>query len=336
MALQSGFRVCVRVPATHPARDVVATVQRAERHGFSGAWLPDSHLNYREVWSTLGAVAVSTETIEIGPTVTNLVSRHPTVTAAAARTVAEAAPGRVILGLGSGDSAIGFDDMRPSAAAVVADGVVTLRTLMAGDPIQYGTFSASLRGARSAVPIYVAASGPRLLAGVGRVADAGIVTPGRLREKLDQVAAGAREVSRPTPPVYVYAMCAVTNDIEQTSRLLKPVALRLAQLEGVGVFAAAGVRIDVPKHTAGAEGDVGHAADFAQAARELDGMVSDEAALWVARNRAIVGTEAEVIDRLRTLRKQGAAGVAISQISGNQLPDDLIEAVGPLLGQVSI
>lgn len=335
MANTTAFRLCVRVPATHPARQVVATVQRAERQGFSGAWLPDSHLNYREVWSTLGAVAVSTQTIEIGPTVTNLVSRHPSVTAAAARTIAEIAPGRTILGLGSGDSAIGFDGMQPASARAVVAGVTSIRTFLTGGAVEYGTFSASLRGAACPVPIYVAASGPRLLRGVGLVADAGIVTPGQLGDKLAAVAAGAAEANRSPPPVYVYGMCAVTDDVEQTSRLLKPVALRLAQLEGVAVFEEAGVRIEVPDHTAGAEGDVGHAEDFAQAAAELDGLVSDEAALWVARNRAIVGTEAEVLARLKSLRDQGAAGVAISQISGNRLPDELIEAVGPLLQELS-
>ena len=331
----TSFRVSVRVPATHPAPQVVATVRRAERAGFAGAWLPDSPLNYREVWATLGAVAISTETIQLGPTVTNLVSRHPTVTAAAARTVAEIAPGRVILGIGSGDSAIGFDGMRPSSARGVIAGVTRIRTLLQGGAVEYGSFSASLRGADSHVPIYVAASGPRLLHGAGQVADAAIVTPGRLTEKLAAVAAGAAQAKRAPPPVYVYGMCAVTNDVEQTSRLLKPVALRLAQLEGVAAFEQAGVRIDVPDHTAGAEGDVGHAEDFAQAARALDGLVSDEAALWVARNRAIVGTESEVMAQLKALREQGAAGIAISQISGNRLPDELIEAVGPLLRELA-
>jgi len=96
------MRFGVRVPATHPIRDVVGFVQRAESAGFDACWFPDSHLNYREVWTTLGAVALATSRIQIGPTVTNLVGRHVTITASAARTVAEAAPGRFILGIGAG------------------------------------------------------------------------------------------------------------------------------------------------------------------------------------------------------------------------------------------
>ena len=90
------MRFGVRMPAHHPIREVIATVRRAEAAGFDAAWFPDSHLNYREVWTTLGAVAVSTDRIQIGPTVTNLVSRHVTVTASAARAVSEAAPGRFL------------------------------------------------------------------------------------------------------------------------------------------------------------------------------------------------------------------------------------------------
>jgi len=225
--------------------------------------------------------------------------------------------------------------MRPMSARGVIEGVTKIRMLIGGESVNYQGFPVSLRGAASNVPIYVAASGPKLLTGIGRVADAGIVMPGRLDDKLERVAAGAREANRATPPVYVYVMCAVTDDIEQISCLLKPVALRLAQLEGVSVFEEAGVRIEVPEHTAGAQGDVGHAQDFAEMGRALDDLVSDEAALWVARNRAVVGTESEVIAGLRALRAQGAAGVTISQISGNQLPNDLIEAVGPLLAGLS-
>ncbi len=320
----SAFRVCIRVPPTRPLRDVVATVQLAEQSGFSGAWFPDSPLNYREVWSNLGAVAVSTDSIEIGPTVTNPISRHPTVTASAARALAEAAPGRFILGYGSGDSAVGYDGMHPASASRVEAEVLALQRLLKGKSVKYGDFEASLHDADVDVPIFVAASGPKMLHGVGRMADAGIVTPGRLSEKLAMVAAGARASGRAPPPLFVYAMCAITDDVEATSRLLKPVALRLAQLEGREVFDQAGVAIEVPEHRAGAKGDVGHWRDAEQAARELDRLVSDEAALWVARTRAVVGDADEVIGRLNELRDEGAAGVTVSQLVGDGTPDALI------------
>ena len=85
-----------------------------------------------------------------------------------------------------------------------------------------------------------------------------------------------------------------------------------------------GVASEGPEPRAGATGDVGHWRDAEQAARELDRLVSDEAALWVARTRAVVGDADEVIGRLNELRDEGAAGVTVSQLVGDGTPDALI------------
>jgi 5,10-methylenetetrahydromethanopterin reductase len=325
--LQFGFRL----PATKLIRDVIATVRHGEAAGFDAAWLPDSQLNYREVWTTLSAVAVSTDAIALGPTVTNLVTRHPTVTASAARAVAELAPGRFFLGIGAGDSAIGFDGMRHAGPREMREGVLAIRSLLAGESVQYGSFAAELREPSEHPPILVAASGPRMLAVAASIADGVIVTIGGIEEKLERIAAAAREAGRDRPPVYIYTTCAVTDDLATTSRLMKPFCVRVAQLEGVEMFEKAGVPITIPDHAAGAEGDVGHAADLAAAARELDDLVSDEAAVWFAQNRSLVGTEKEIGERFDRLAALGVAGVTMNNLSGSELPDALIEAVGPIL-----
>jgi 5,10-methylenetetrahydromethanopterin reductase len=326
--LQFGFRL----PAQKPIRDVIATVRHAEEAGFDAAWLPDSHLNYREVWTTLSAVAVSTDRIALGPTVTNLVTRHPTVTASAARALGELAPGRFFLGLGAGDSAVGFDGLGHVGAKRMREGVRAIRALLAGESVQYGTFAAELRDADVRVPILVAASGPHMLRAAGAVGDAAIVTMGSLEAKLEQIEAGAREAGRDgRPPVFIYSTSALTDDVATTSRLMKPFCVRVAQLEGVEIFERAGVPIRIPDHTAGAEGDVGHAADLATAARELDAMVSDEAALWFAQSRSFVGTEAEIGERFDYVAGLGIAGVTLNNLSGTDLPDALIDALGPVI-----
>jgi alkanesulfonate monooxygenase SsuD/methylene tetrahydromethanopterin reductase-like flavin-dependent oxidoreductase (luciferase family) len=81
----------------------------------------------------------------------------------------------------------------------------------------------------------------------------------------------------------------------------------------------------------GAHGDLGHAANIAEAAAAVDDLVSDEAALWFARNRALIGSEADVEAHLDRLREQGVAGVTMTQHSGAHLPDRLIETLGPLI-----
>jgi 5,10-methylenetetrahydromethanopterin reductase len=153
---------------------------------------------------------------------------------------------------------------------------------------------------------------------------------GSLEDKLARIDEGAAQAGRDRPPVFVYTTGAVTDDVAAASRLMKPFCVRIAQLEGVEVFERAGVRIDVPPHTVGAEGDVGHAADLAAAARALDARVSDEAALWYARNRTLVGTASELSARFDELAALGIAGVTLNQLSGSELPDALIESIAPV------
>jgi 5,10-methylenetetrahydromethanopterin reductase len=163
------FQIGLRVPPAGSIHDIVGVVRQAEQAGITMAWLPDSPLNYREIWSTLGALVASTTRIGLGTSITNFASRHLTVTASAARTISEAVPGRFTLGLGAGDSGVGYDTLRSATVAGMEEGIRTLKTLLSGEPEQYGSFAAQLRDVRSpAPPIYLAASGPRTLRLGGR------------------------------------------------------------------------------------------------------------------------------------------------------------------------
>ena len=206
-----------------------------------------------------------------------------------------------------------------------------IETLLRGGHVRYGTFDASLRGPGVPVPIYVAASGPKTMKMAAAVGDAVIVTLGDIEAKLTTIREAAKDAGVEVPKVFVYTTCAVTDDLERTSRLFKPSCIRVAQLEGVAMFERAGVRVTPPAHVAGAEGDVGHAEDIAAAAQSLDSLVSDEAAVWFAQNRAIVGDAAEVHERFAWLQHVGVAGVTLNQLTGSDLPDALIDAVGPII-----
>jgi 5,10-methylenetetrahydromethanopterin reductase len=83
--------------------DVVAL---ADRNGFDGLWVCDSQNIMPEAWVLLTRAAMLSERLKLGTFVTNPVTRHPAVTAAAAATLQEVAQGRVILGLGRGDSSL--------------------------------------------------------------------------------------------------------------------------------------------------------------------------------------------------------------------------------------
>ena len=80
--------------------------QMAEQLGFDSLVFADTQCLTPEVWSQLMLVAAATEHIEIGTGVTNPVSRDPAVTASAALGLQVASGGRVVLGIGRGDSSM--------------------------------------------------------------------------------------------------------------------------------------------------------------------------------------------------------------------------------------
>ena len=79
-------RFGLRIPPCAKAREVARCVADAERVGFDIAWLPDSQFLWRDVWASLALAAELTEGIALGSCVTNLETRHPSVSAVAAVT----------------------------------------------------------------------------------------------------------------------------------------------------------------------------------------------------------------------------------------------------------
>ena len=196
----------VAILATEPLPDVVRQVQLAERLGYDTAWITDSHLVCRELWVTLAACATATSRIRLGPGVTVPHSRHVSVTASAIATLHDLAPGRVVIGVGTGGSSaqtMGLSLAQVGKAATLERTAVALRRLLHGDTTRFETGIdgrlAWLDGPR-AIPIYLAGSGPRMLETAGRLGDGAIVyatvSPDVLGVAIERVAAGARGAGR--------------------------------------------------------------------------------------------------------------------------------------------
>ncbi|MBV9600169.1 MAG: LLM class flavin-dependent oxidoreductase [Chloroflexi bacterium] len=188
---------------TVPAPSVVEAAQLAERLGYDVFWVTDSHMAGREAMSMLGALAVSTSRINLGPGVSHLAGRHPTVIASAMATLDEFAPGRIRLGIGVGDSGpLNLGVPRTTIRDLEA-AITTIRTLLRGEEAHGQTRPLRLsylqKRDASPVPIYVAASGQRTLRMAGHVADAALVSgmPDELAHSIAIIRAGEQEAGRP-------------------------------------------------------------------------------------------------------------------------------------------
>src|SRR3981081_2931529 len=94
----------IGILASQPLPVIVRQVQLAENLGFDTAWITATHLVCRELWVTLTACATATSRIRLGPGITVPHTRHVSVTASAIATLHDLAPGRVVIGVGTGGS----------------------------------------------------------------------------------------------------------------------------------------------------------------------------------------------------------------------------------------
>jgi 5,10-methylenetetrahydromethanopterin reductase len=305
-------RVGIRLPPCRPAGEVADAAQRAEDLGFDDVWIPDSQTLWRDAYVTLACAALRTTRVRLGTAVTNLVTRHPSVVAAAARTVAELAPDRFVLGVGVGNSSVEPIGLRSSTTAELRAGVAALRDTTPG------------------VPVHVAASGPRNLAVGGELGDGVILLAGASVPLVEAALATVGAHGAPAE-VTVSAFCHVTDDLERDARALKPVCAAMAQKGGAGALAAAGIDVRVPRRVPGVRPDLLHAEDWAHAVEVCSAWVSDADAVRFAREFCLYGTAVEIADRMAGLERLGVTGVLLQHVGSYTLPHELMESLGKVL-----
>jgi 5,10-methylenetetrahydromethanopterin reductase len=149
----------------------------SEEVGFSHIWVGDSHLIWREAYINMAAMMLNTTKVKLGAGVANPLTRHPSVVAGYA-TLEEYSPGRMIVGIGRRQLGETMG-MKPSTLANFEKSLQQMRELFAGKEAELPTGKIHLlHPCKNKVPIYVAASGPKMLELCGRVADGIIVLVG--------------------------------------------------------------------------------------------------------------------------------------------------------------
>jgi 5,10-methylenetetrahydromethanopterin reductase len=180
--------------------EVVRWARLVEELGYEILGISDSQSICRDVYMTLALCAVNTERLRLGPRVITPVTRHPAVAAGAAATLEELAPNRTLVALGSGDSAAFNVGLRPASLAELREYAETVRALLTTGTATYHGARATLTWKRAAVPLYLAASGPKTLRLAGRIADGVVIrtgiAPDIVRDSIAQIQAGAREAGR--------------------------------------------------------------------------------------------------------------------------------------------
>jgi 5,10-methylenetetrahydromethanopterin reductase len=203
---------------TEPLKKMIQLARLSEELGFSHVWVGDSHLIWREAYVNMAAVALSTSKMKIGTGVTNPLTRHPSVVASAYATLEEYAPGRMIVGIGLGDSSVETMGMKPARLAYFEKSLQQMRDLIAGKEVQLDTGKIHIKHpCRRKIPLYVAASGPKMLELSGRIADGIIVLVGvadeYLRQAKKRIEAGAKAAGRKLSDInlVLWVPCAVSD-----------------------------------------------------------------------------------------------------------------------------
>jgi alkanesulfonate monooxygenase SsuD/methylene tetrahydromethanopterin reductase-like flavin-dependent oxidoreductase (luciferase family) len=150
------------------------SVAFAETKGFTHAWVGDSQMVWGDVFQCLALCAAETEKIKLGTNVANPSSRIAPVTACNFATLNALAPGRVIMGIGTGNTSRRTLGMPAAKLSELRDHVRVCRGLLNGEtvPYQEGTRRRDIRfldpdagfvNLNDRIPIYIAASGPKTL-----------------------------------------------------------------------------------------------------------------------------------------------------------------------------
>jgi len=184
----------------------------AEAMGYDRLGIWDSPALFREPWVTLASVARDTSAIRLGTWVTNPISRHPLVTASAAASLEDLAPGRTYLGIGAGGTGVWHLGAREATLDSLRDYVGAIRDL-------WRTGHATFRGAPSRmewgrgthIPIVISAHGPKSLRLAGEIADGIVVglgvTPEVVRGSYEYIAEGASAAGRRLDDIEVWFTC---------------------------------------------------------------------------------------------------------------------------------
>ena len=294
---------------------VRAMAEAADRFGYDMVGIADTPGNAMDPWVAATLVAAHTRRARVALCVTNLVTRHPAVSAASIASVDLLAPGRAVLGIGVGHSGtrnLGASSLPPGE---LAEGVTFIKELLRGRPASYRGGSAHLPWVKQPSPVFLAASHPRSLRAAGATADGAFINYGlsaeNVRESETTVMQAATSAGRNSADVEIWQIACLDchEDGAASRRKIGAIlALVSAYVMGGGDLARRGVPpeyreplLELRRRYSTRPGD----ADAALVA-EL-GLFD-----YLARRLAVCGTPEECLAQIRAAQSAGARRLMFS------------------------
>ena len=171
------FGICVMADI-----DEIGFYSHAEALGYSSIWVADSQMLFSDCYAVLALAARQTSRIRLGPGTAITGTRIPPVHAAAVATLNRIAPGRIFIGIGTGNTAMRSMAQRPMKMAEFSDYLRVLTALLRGETVDY-TFNGVTKpiqilmhdhkymNLEPRIPLYVSGFGPRAMALAGEHGD---------------------------------------------------------------------------------------------------------------------------------------------------------------------
>ncbi|MFQ6022690.1 MAG: LLM class flavin-dependent oxidoreductase [Acidiferrobacterales bacterium] len=219
----SRFGISLGVSPRESFEKVGEIAKAAEARGFEVLWFIDHQLGMKDVYTAMNIAAIATEKIRIGSAVTNLQTRHPTVTANATTALDELSSRRAMLGIGAGWVAVHSIGKLPNKLGEMRQGIEEFRQLFSGEEAElYGT-TVRLATARRQIPIYLAVSQPGMLRLAGEACDGAILMgaadPDFCKWQLDYIYQGLEKGGRTRNEIVIDLIVTMSIDEDKEKAL---------------------------------------------------------------------------------------------------------------------
>lgn len=224
------------------SQDQLEVVQEAERLGYDSVWTAEAYGS--DAATILGWLAGQTSTIKLGSAIFQMPGRSAAMTAMTAATIDQLSDGRMVLGIGSSGPQVseGWHGVRfASQLQRTREYVAVLRMALRRERVDFHgetlelplpdgpgkALKLTIAPVQPAIPIYLAAIGPKNTALAGEIADGWIPTlfsPEHVSEFRPLLEEGAARAGRSldgfaiAPTVNVF----ISDDVERARDLMRP------------------------------------------------------------------------------------------------------------------